>query len=111
MQGTPKKGRRFGGNASHQRLMMANLVSSLGVVVLSAGVLLFLVDAFTARRRRTPAGDDPWGGFSLEWATTSPPPENNFSSLPRIRSERPAFDMRHPELAPGSNVTTTEEPS
>ena len=88
-----------------------NLVSSLGVVVLSAGVLLFLVDALTARRRRTPAGDDPWGGFSLEWATTSPPPENNFSSLPRIRSERPAFDMRHPELAPGSSVTTAEESS
>jgi len=88
-----------------------NLVSSLGVVVLSAGVLLFLVDAFTARRRRTPAGDDPWGGFSLEWATTSPPPENNFSSLPRIRSERPAFDVRHPELTPGSSVTTAEEPS
>ena len=88
-----------------------NHVSSLGVVVLSAGVLLFLVDALTARRRRTPAGDDPWGGFSLEWATTSPPPENNFSSLPRIRSERPAFDMRHPELAPGSSVTTAEESS
>ena len=88
-----------------------NLVSSLGVMVLSTGVLLFLVDAFTARRHRTPAGDDPWGGFSLEWATTSPPPENNFSSLPRIRSERPAFDMRHPELASGSSVTADEEPS
>ena len=73
--------------------------------VLSAGVLLFLVDAFTSRRRRTPAGDDPWGGYSLEWATPSPPPEHNFSSLPRIRSERPAFDLRHPELAPRTGRT------
>jgi len=79
-----------------------NLVSSLGVVVLSLGVLVFLVDVVTARRRRTPAGDDPWGGHSLEWATTSPPPEHNFTALPRIRSERPAFDMRHPEVSPSS---------
>ena len=74
-----------------------NLVSSLGVVVLASGVLLFLVDAVTSWRRRTPAGDDPWGG-TLEWATASPPPEHNFTALPRIRSERPVFDMHHPEL-------------
>ncbi len=44
--------------------------------------------------------DDPWGwGASLEWATSSPPPRHNFVSLPRIRSERPAFDLHHPELA------------
>ena len=57
-----------------------------------------------SRRRRTPAGDDPWGGYSLEWATTSPPPEHNFSSLPRIRSERPAFDLHHPEPPPVTPV-------
>jgi cytochrome c oxidase subunit 1 len=44
--------------------------------------------------------DDPWGwGGSLEWATSCPPPRHNFTSLPRIRSERPAFDLHHPELA------------
>jgi cytochrome c oxidase subunit I len=75
-----------------------NLVSSLGVVLLSAGVLLFAYDAWWARRHGTPAGDDPWGGHSLEWATTSPPPEHNFARLPRIRSERPAFDLKHPEV-------------
>ena len=47
-----------------------------------------------------PAGDDPWGGYTLEWATTSPPPEHNFSSMPRIRSERPAFDLHHPQQTP-----------
>jgi cytochrome c oxidase subunit 1 len=41
--------------------------------------------------------DDPWGyGNSLEWATTSPPPRHNFLELPRIRSERPAFDLHYP---------------
>src|SRR5450759_5280192 len=44
--------------------------------------------------------DDPWGyGGSLEWATSCPPPRHNFTSLPRIRSERPAFDLHHPEVA------------
>lgn len=40
--------------------------------------------------------DDPWGfGGSLEWATSCPPPRHNFDALPRIRSERPAFDLNH----------------
>ncbi|PRZ30487.1 hypothetical protein CLV47_1301, partial [Antricoccus suffuscus] len=43
---------------------------------------------------------DPWGfGNSLEWATTSPPPRHNFLSLPRIRSERPAFELHYPHMA------------
>ena len=44
--------------------------------------------------------DDPWGwGRSLEWATSCPPPRHNFTSIPRIRSEAPAFDLHHPEVA------------
>ncbi|MDW4914340.1 cytochrome ubiquinol oxidase subunit I, partial [Streptomyces californicus] len=43
--------------------------------------------------------DDPWGyGRSLEWATSCPPPRHNFLTLPRIRSESPAFDLHHPEI-------------
>jgi len=87
-----------------------NLVSSVGVVVMTAGVLLFLVDVWVAFRRREPAGDDPWGGSSLEWATSSPPPHHNFVTLPPIRSERPAFDMRHPELDPRAGLATRAEP-
>jgi len=44
--------------------------------------------------------DDPWGNArSLEWATSCPPPRHNFTSIPRIRSESPAFDLHHPEVA------------
>jgi cytochrome c oxidase subunit 1 len=75
-----------------------NLLSSLGVVLLTAGVLLFVADWWRSRSRGTPAGPDPWDGRSLEWATSSPPPEHNFEELPPIRSASPAFDARHPEL-------------
>ncbi|MFD5647481.1 cytochrome ubiquinol oxidase subunit I, partial [Streptomyces anulatus] len=41
----------------------------------------------------------PWGyGRSLEWATSCPPPRHNFVTLPRIRSESPAFDLHHPSV-------------
>jgi cytochrome c oxidase subunit 1 len=82
-----------------ERFSGLNLFASLGLVVLTGGVLLFVAAAVASVRRKRPAGDDPWGGYSLEWATSSPPPEHNFEHIPPIRSERPAFDMRHPEAA------------
>jgi cytochrome c oxidase subunit 1 len=83
-----------------------NLVSTVGAGVLTAGVLVFLYDVWVSRRHPVRAGDDPWGGSSLEWATSSPPPEHNFTSIPRIRSERPAFDLHHPELLPREAAAT-----
>jgi cytochrome c oxidase subunit 1 len=76
-----------------------NLLSTIGSVVLAAGVILFVWAVWSSLRRRDPAGDDPWGGYSLEWATSSPPPEHNFHTLPLIRSERPAFDLHQAERA------------
>jgi cytochrome c oxidase subunit I len=72
-----------------------NLVATLGSYVMGVAAILFLVNVFLAFRRGQPAGDDPWGGYTLEWITTSPPPEHNFHWLPPIRSERPVFDWRH----------------
>ncbi len=76
-------------------LTTPNLVATLGSYVMTVGALLFVWSVIQAFRRRVPAGDDPWGGYTLEWYTTSPPPEHNFHSLPPIRSERPVFDWRH----------------
>src|SRR5205823_10482571 len=78
-----------------------NEVSSVGAFILGASTLPFLYNVYKTYRRAPLVGvDDPWGwGRSLEWATSSPPPRHNFVELPRIRSESPAFDRHHPEVA------------
>ena len=79
-----------------------NRVSSVGAFILASSILPFLLNVFLTLRKppMDPSIEDPWGtARSLEWATTCPPPRHNFHSLPRIRSESPAFDLHHPELA------------
>jgi cytochrome c oxidase subunit 1 len=87
--------RRIASYGSAEGWTFLNLVSSVGAAVLAVGTLFLLWNLWSSLRRGEPAGDDPWGGYSLEWATSSPPPEHNFTSLPLIRSERPVFDARH----------------
>jgi cytochrome c oxidase subunit I len=79
----------------------ANQVSTCGAFLLGASTLPFLYNVWhTWRTAPLVETDDPWGyGASLEWATSCPPPRHNFTSIPRIRSERPAFDLHHPEIA------------
>ncbi|MET0990529.1 MAG: cytochrome c oxidase subunit I [Glaciihabitans sp.] len=76
-----------------------NQLSTVGAMLLGASMLPFLYNVYiTARRGAKVTVDDPWGyGRSLEWATSCPPPRHNFTSIPRIRSESPAFDLHHPE--------------
>jgi cytochrome c oxidase subunit I len=77
-----------------------NEVSSIGAFVLGASTLPFLYNVWKSRNHPMVGVDDPWGwGRSLEWATSCPPPRHNFDSVPRIRSESPAFDLHHPEVA------------
>ena len=71
-----------------------NLISTIGALLLGAGMLPFLLAVARALRRPADAPPDPWGGNSLEWATSSPPPRHNFDRLPPIRSLRPVFDER-----------------
>jgi cytochrome c oxidase subunit 1 len=75
-------------------LPILNLIATCGSYVMCVGVLLFVYNAIVSARAREPVPNDPWGGNSLEWWTTSPPPEHNFDSLPPIRSERPVYDAR-----------------
>ncbi|MGV0602235.1 cytochrome ubiquinol oxidase subunit I, partial [Mycolicibacterium pulveris] len=67
---------------------------------LGLSVLPFAWNVFKSWRYGEPVlVDDPWGyGNSLEWATSCPPPRHNFTELPRIRSERPAFELHYPHM-------------
>jgi cytochrome c oxidase subunit I len=80
-----------------------NMISSISAFVLGASTLFFLYNVYvTWRRGERVTVDDPWGfGNSLEWATSCPPPRHNFTRIPRIRSERPAFDLHHPGVRAG----------
>jgi len=78
-----------------------NMVSSAGAFLLGASTLPFLWNVFRSYRYgEVVTVDDPWGyGNSLEWATSCPPPRHNFTELPRIRSERPAFELHYPHMS------------
>ena len=73
-----------------------NLIASLGVVPQILGVLMFVINIIVSVRRGARAGDDPWDAWTLEWMTTSPPPEYNFETIPVVRSRRPLWDLKHP---------------
>ncbi|MFF0494125.1 aa3-type cytochrome oxidase subunit I [Nocardia sp. NPDC003482] len=77
-----------------------NTISTIGAFILGASTLPFIWNVFTSYRYgEVVTVDDPWGyGNSLEWATTCPPPRHNFYELPRIRSERPAFELHYPHM-------------
>jgi cytochrome c oxidase subunit I len=78
-----------------------NTVSTIGAFIIGISTLPFLYNVWKSYRTgRIVEVDDPWGhGQSLEWATSCPPPLRNFDRMPRIRSERPAFDAKFPDHA------------
>jgi cytochrome c oxidase subunit 1 len=92
--------RRYADYLASDGFTTLNQVSTIGSFLLAASTLPFLLNVYKSARTAPVGVDDPWGwGRSLEWATSSPPPRHNFESIPRIRSESPAFDLHHPEVA------------
>jgi len=92
--------RRYANYGPAEGFTVLHQVSTVGAMVLGLSTLPFLYNVYKSSRTPRVGLDDPWGwGRSLEWATSSPPPRHNFLSLPRIRSESPAFDLHHPDIA------------
>jgi cytochrome c oxidase subunit 1 len=89
--------RRVATYAPFEHWSFLNLLSTVGAYLTGAAMLPFLWNVWVTWRHGEPAGDNPWDAGTLEWATSSPPPEHNFDSLPPIRSERPVWDVNHPE--------------
>ncbi|WAL63602.1 cytochrome c oxidase subunit I [Amycolatopsis cynarae] len=92
--------RRYADYLSTDGFTLLNTISTIGAFILGASMLPFIYNVVRSYRFGEPVEvDDPWGfGNSLEWATTCPPPRHNFLELPRVRSERPAFEMHYPHL-------------
>jgi cytochrome c oxidase subunit I len=80
-----------------------NDISSIGAFILGASTFIFFYNVYkTWKTGERVTADDPWGfANSMEWATSCPPPRHNFTSIPRIRSERPAFDLHYPGIRSG----------
>jgi cytochrome c oxidase subunit 1 len=93
--------RRYADYLAADSFTWLNTVSSIGAFLLGLSTLPFLYNVWkTSQQGERVEVNDPWGyGRSLEWATSCPPPRHNFVTLPRIRSESPAFDLHHPDVA------------
>jgi heme/copper-type cytochrome/quinol oxidase subunit 1 len=71
-----------------------NLIATIGAFVLSLGVVLTIVNAYVSLKSGVRTGPDAWGGETLEWFATSPPPPHNFDVVPDVRSDEPLRDIR-----------------
>jgi cytochrome c oxidase subunit I len=92
--------RRYGDYLPTDGFTTLNTVSTVGAFLLGISTLPFLWNVYHSYKYGdVVTADDPWGhGNSLEWATSCPPPRHNFTVMPRIRSERPAFEAHYPQL-------------
>jgi cytochrome c oxidase subunit I len=88
---------------------LPELISGIGAFIIGAGIILFVVNIVRSLLVGEPAGDDPWDGWTLEWATSSPPAHGNFATLPVVRSDLPLWDVKHPgeRLSP---ITSDRQP-
>ena len=91
--------RRYADYLATDGFTTMNIISTIGSVLLALSMIPFFMNVWITRKSPLVGVDDPWGyGASLEWATSCPPPRHNFTSMPRIRSERPAFDLHYPHI-------------
>src|SRR6516162_1126358 len=74
-----------------------NLIVSVGALFQAAAILCFIFNLVWSYFQGRLAGNDPWDAWTLEWTTSSPPPDYNFAVLPEVRSRRPLWDIKHPE--------------
>jgi cytochrome c oxidase subunit I len=106
MMGMPRRTYTYGDHAGWFAL---NAISTVGAFLMGLATLVFLWNVIKTLRNGQLAGDNPWDAFTLEWATSSPPPEQNFVQVPPVKGRRPVWDLNHPELADWKAKKTPED--
>jgi heme/copper-type cytochrome/quinol oxidase subunit 1 len=101
LQGMP---RRYYTYAAGQGWEIWNLLSTIGAFIIALSVLVFIFNFFYSARRHETAGDNPWDGATLEWSTTSPPPDYNFATIPYAAGHNPLWQKTHPEREAAQGV-------
>jgi len=82
-----------------------NLLQTMGAYILGIAIMVFFINLIVSLRSGQPAGGDPWNAFTLEWDTSSPPPHYNFLTVPTVRSRRPFYDKKNPDIADWKTAT------
>jgi cytochrome c oxidase subunit 1 len=74
-----------------------NFIATVGALFQATAILVLAINIIRSTRKGELAGNDPWDAWTLEWSTSSPPPDYNFATTPIVRSRRPLWDLKHPE--------------
>jgi cytochrome c oxidase subunit 1 len=100
--GMPRRIYTYPGNLGWNDL---NLLATIGAFTIAAAILVFIWNVIITLRSGEQASSDPWDAFTLEWDTTSPPQPYNFATVPIVRSRRPFYDKKNPEIADWKTAT------
>ena len=100
--GMPRRIYTYPGNLGYNEL---NLMASVGAFIIALAILVFIYNVIISLRSGKEAGTDPWDAFTLEWDTASPPKVYNFLSIPVVRSRRPFYDKKNPDIADWKTAT------
>src|ERR1700730_6156670 len=100
--GMPRRVYTYAGNLGWNEL---NLLSTIGAFIIAVSIMVFLWNFIITLRSGEKAGDDPWDAYTLEWDTSSPPKAYNFEVIPSVRSRRPFYDKKNPEIADWKTAT------
>ena len=107
MSGMPRRIYSYPAQAGWEGM---NIVSTVGSYLLGVGIMVSVVNILVSYKRGRRAGNDPWKANTLEWFTQSPPPENNFDIVPRVRSAEPMKDIRREVARAGEPAGTVAQP-